>query len=454
MKSWLAYVIVGTVCIYTVFNLAHWRRDGRVIAWDVVSYYGYLPAHFIYGDVTLKNPNSNFQKYRGEHIFWLQGNKDQGQFFKTTMGLSLLYAPFFLIADHYAANSEVEANGFTWPYKFAICMSTLFYLLFGMFFLRKFLIKYFEDKVVGWTLMFIVLSTNLLFYIVLGVGMPHCYIFALLSFLLYLWDQYLDKEKKRHLLLASFIIGLLVLIRPVTLLFVMFLFLWNGKVQFSLKERISLILRHKWLFILGAGIAFSTLIPQLYYWKLATGNWIQYSYSEEGFFFNDPKIIKCLFSFRKGWLIYTPIMAFALIGLIKMLRDRHKYRGLAILVILTVYFYLASTWWVWWYGGGYGLRAMIDIYAILAFPLAYFIQIVSLKTPKIKTAIFSLMILFLSYNCFQIRQVHEGLLHHDAMTFAAYKKIFLKLRPDVTPDQLEPYLDHPDYDEAIKGNRD
>jgi hypothetical protein len=33
------------------------------------------------------------------------------------------------------------------------------------------------------------------------------------------------------------------------------------------------------------------------------------------FYFLDPEIISGLFSYRKGWLIYTPVMAFGLVGM-------------------------------------------------------------------------------------------------------------------------------------------
>ena len=48
------------------------------------------------------------------------------------------------------------------------------------------------------------------------------------------------------------------------------------------------------------------LIPFLL-WKIQTGNWVVYSYGEEGFNFATPHFSEFIFSYLKGWLTYTPI---------------------------------------------------------------------------------------------------------------------------------------------------
>ena len=52
-------VILAIVVSYMVTNFIHhnWTKDGPgergVIHWDVISYYSYLPATFIYGDLSM-----------------------------------------------------------------------------------------------------------------------------------------------------------------------------------------------------------------------------------------------------------------------------------------------------------------------------------------------------------------------------------------------------------------
>ena len=67
--------------------------EGGVIEWDVISYYSYLPATFIYGDVTLGFLDDKDFKYYAK--FWPVELEDGNRLILTSMGLSVLYSPFF-----------------------------------------------------------------------------------------------------------------------------------------------------------------------------------------------------------------------------------------------------------------------------------------------------------------------------------------------------------------------
>ena len=59
--TWVILLLIF-ISTYSIFNLKHWNKEDRIIAYDVVSYYSYLPATFIYDDVTLSNPNEKFNE--------------------------------------------------------------------------------------------------------------------------------------------------------------------------------------------------------------------------------------------------------------------------------------------------------------------------------------------------------------------------------------------------------
>ena len=146
-------------------------------------------------------------------------------------------------------------------------------------------------------------------------------------------------------------------------------------------------------------------------------------------------------------------MAFALIGFGLMFKKKEK-NIIAIFLPVVIYFYVASCWWDWWFGGSFGYRTMIDVMPLLAFGLAYFIQEILIYRKEYKTVILTLMFLILGFNLFQTRQAHEGLIHHDSMTKAAYLKILFKLQKQITREELKPFLKVPDYEGAKKGERD
>jgi len=444
---WVIALLI-LVSSYTIFNLKQWKKEGGIIAWDVISYYGYLPAAFIYGDVSLENPNEKFDEYH--HVFWMEKANNGGNVFKTSMGMSILYAPFFFASHIYTIATANLASGFSLPYKFGLAMSSIFYLLIGLVFLRKLLQKFFSEKVIALTLLFVGLGTNFYYYTVIVVGMPHIYLFSLLAVTSYYTVVWYEKPKFKTSILLGVLTGLMVLVRPTMLIVLLFPLLYNIN---SIKER-GLFFK-KYIFQVMSIFLFACIVwvPQFLYWKAVTGDFLFYSYSEEGFFFTDPQLLNALFSFRKGWLLYTPIMGFALLGFVFMIKKKEKMTW-SLIAPVFIYFYVASCWWDWWFGGSFGYRTMIDVMPLLAVGLAYFIQELLTLKKIMKSSLLTLMFLILGFNLFQTRQAHEGLIHHDSMTKTAYFKILFKLQKQISREDLKPYLKTPDYNAAKSGERD
>src|SRR5205085_146212 len=88
-----------------------------------------------------------------------------------------------------------------------------------------------------------------------------------------------------------------------------------------------------------------------------------------------------LISFRKGWLIYTPVMFLSLYGIFLMRKNKLVNLLPAVALYLIVEIYIYSSWGVWWFGGSYGQRSMIQSYALLIFPFTF--SIVYLLEKKI-----------------------------------------------------------------------
>ena len=65
--------------------------------------------------------------------------------------------------------------------------------------------------------------------------------------------------------------------------------------------------------------------PQMIYWYLKTGYPIlKYKNPGVGLDIFTPHIIKAFFSYRKGWLLYTPVLIFSLVRLYFVFRDNKK----------------------------------------------------------------------------------------------------------------------------------
>lgn len=190
-------------------------------------------------------------------------------------------------------------------------------------------------------------------------------------------------------------------------------------------------------------------LPQMVFWKINAGHWLFYTYGDEGFFFTRPALLKGLFSWRKGWLLYTPMMALSLTGFV-FLKKRIPQAFWPLLVFSLLNIWIITSWWSWWYGGSLGMRPMIDSYSLLALPLAAFVAWLLEKKRNVKISGLTLILLLNYHSVFQTFQYYYGAIHWDSMSRKAYFSSFGHLRPQ--PD-FKDKLDPPDYKAAKKGIR-
>ncbi len=447
LKHPFSYFIIWIILLVQLLILKEteiWKQENRVIYWDVLEYYSYLPATFIYGDVKLGFMNDTTVNWQAK--FWPKQAPNNGRVIKMTMGMSVIYSPFFFATHGIAKIFHLQADGFSIPYRIALIFSCLFYLTIALFLLRKLLLRWFNDGVTTLTIVSIVMGTNLFYYSTIEAAMPHAFNFSLFVFFIYLTVKWYEKQSWRTTILLGLLGGIIALIRPANIIIWLFFLLYDVTKSSGFALRLSFLVKQYVKLLLIAGCFLLILFPQLLYWKTVTGSWLYYSYDNEGFFFNNPQIIRGLFSYRKGWLLYTPIMTFALIG-IPFLCLRAKELFLPVLIFMLINIYIIFSWWTWWYGGSFGQRPMIDCYPLLAFPLA---ATISLFWKKMYPEIISVLILalFVYHNMFQTFQYYYGAIHWDAMSKKAYWSSFGHLKPQTDFYNL---LENPDYDKAIKG---
>ena len=443
-----AMMIILTI---TNFNIKRWE-DKKVIKWDVTSYYAYLPAIFIYNDLSLTFIEGNEKYYKINQMFWPETSTNGAKVIKTTMGMSMLYAPFFALGHVEALLTNQSADGFSIPYQKWIHLSALFYLLFGLYFLNKFLIEKFNTTSSSITISAIILGTNLFYYATTEAAMSHIYSFSLISAFIYFFDSWYYKANIKKSVIIGLLLGLIVLIRPINLLIVLFALTYNVTSVNSLKNNFKLFFNdYLKLSIVLILISIVINIPQLVYWKVMTGNWLFNSYVGETFYFAKPHIKDLLFSFRKGWLLYTPIMSFSIVGFIFLYKN---YRGLFWSSISTfiVFTYVISSWWCWWYGGSFGLRAMIDLYPLLSIPLASLtFHIFRTKRSFIQFIYSGSLIVLIALNLFETKQYKKGIIHWDSMTKEAYLNSFGKLKVE---QDFKLLFSTPDYKSAKAGKKE
>ena len=155
--------------------------------------------------------------------------------------------------------------------------------------------------------------------------MPHAYLFALYALILYLTDNFYRADRRRELYAAAIGIlsGLAVITRPTEIICVLIPLLWGVKGMDSLKERFVFFLNNRRFAVIYILAAFIAAFPQLLYWKIYAGHWLFFSYHGEDKTFNfiKPHLFNVLISYRKGWLMYTPVMILSLLGFYQLYRS-------------------------------------------------------------------------------------------------------------------------------------
>jgi len=443
-----AILIILTI---TNFNIKRWESK-KVINWDVTSYYAYLPAIFIHNDLSLGFIEGREQYYSNNQMFWPETSPNGAKIIKTTMGMSILYAPFFAIGHLEAILTNQSTDGFSIPYHKWIHLSALFYLAFGLYFLNKFLIKKFNATSSSVTILAIIFGTNLFYYATTEASMSHVYNFSLISSFIYFFDDWHHKATLKKSIVIGILLGLIILIRPINMLIVLFSLTYNVTSLKSLRNNFKLFFNdYLKLSIIILLVSVAINIPQLVYWKMYTGDWLFNSYVGETFYFAKPHIKDLLFSFRKGWLLYTPIMGLSILGFIVLYKKSTRIFWSSISTFI-VFTYVVSSWWCWWYGGSFGLRAMVDIYPILAIPLAALtFHIFNSKKALIHYIYSGILFIFISLNLFETLQYRHTIIHWDSMTKEAYFNCFGKLQVD---EDFKTLLRAPDSKSARAGEKE
>ncbi len=441
-SRWMMTIIL-LICVLYGQNLNTWGKN-KIIQNDVISYYAYLPAALIFNDLGFKFTKDLPADFEG--TIWLQTAPNGKPILKMTMGLAIVWVPFFLLAHAAAHLSGISALGYSWPYSLSIFIAALFYMMAGLIFLRKMLLRHFSDAVTAVTLLLIVLATNLMYYVISEPGMSHVYNFGLIAAFLYYSLKWTEHPGIKHILVLGFLAGLIVLIRPVNIIVLLFPALIGVDSLEGLKDRIV----NNWkLILMAGGAALLVILPQMLYWKAQSGQFVFNTYMIQGesFYFLKSELWNGLFSYRKGWLLYTPVMILALTGIFWM-RKSMPHLFLPVIIFILVNIYIVFSWWCWWYGGSFGSRPMIDMYGIMAIPLAVFIEKAWRGRTWIKGSIIVLLLFMVMLNQFQMKQYRTSLLHWDSMTKEAYWGIFGKTK---WPEGYDSMIKTPDYDKALRG---
>lgn len=421
------------------------------ISWDVFGYYLYLPASFIHHDTGIHNfawLQQVLDTYQPTIDFYQAYKGPTGDYvMKYPIGLAILFSPFFFLAHLLAPSLGYPADGFSLPYQVGIAFGAVVYTVTGLWFFRKVMLRFFSDGIVAFIMAVIVLGTNYYHLTAFDNTMPHNFLFTIFAITIWLTIRWHEKPARSTAISLGLLAGLAMLVRPTAGIIVLIPLLWNVWGKESLHAKLRLI-NYNFSQVLLMVLAMMFVGSfQLIYWKLHAGSWLYYSYEKgESLRWIAPYIRLVLFSYKKGWLLYTPVMAFAIIGFIPLFKN---YRNifLSLFLYFMLHLIIVSSWPTWWYGGSFGQRTMMEAYVILAFPLGAFAAWALRARKGVRFVSFGIIILLVLFSLFQTWQYTHYVLSPSQMTKGYYWATFGKtkvaprdlrlLEPSNNPDERE-----------------
>lgn len=408
------------------------NRPSFLFGWDSFGYHLYLPAAFIHHDPLVHDISwveAAQKTYDASGtLYQLSTLPDGTRLPKYSMGLAVLWSPWFMAGHAFAKLIGYPADGYSAPYQLAVQAGMLLYLLCGLLALRKVLRAFFTEGITSITLCSLFLATNLLDQVIAGPAMPHLPLFCLYAFILLFTLEWSRDRRPARAVGLAISMGLAILVRPSEAACLLIPLLWGAEGEHRNPLARWWLHRKQWALI--AVILLLVGLPQFLYWHAATGQWSVDTYNNagEGFDLLGPHTRRFLFSFRKGWYLYTPLMLVATGGIL-LLRQRIRPAFVPVLCFFLVNLYLLSSWTCWWYADSFGSRAMTGSYAVMALPLATAIdRIGQMRWPyRHVTQVFIVGIAVL--NLFQYWQFRHGLIHSSRMTRAAYFAVLGRTDP-------------------------
>lgn len=397
-----------------------WRTGAGGLGWtelirsDAKGYYGHLTALFLRNDL-------GREPFAPEYVQYTP----TGTLNKYFCGTAVLMAPWFAIGHGLALlDPTAPRDGYSEYEMKALCVGAWIYLLIGLLALRSVLRGLgVRDGIIAWLLLVLVLGTPLLQYTALQPGWSHIYSFTCIALFLLAVQRFAQRRGDRWAVVAALLAGLIVLVRPVNGLVLLAVPIVVGGDVLPMLAR---LFERWWVWVsaLLAGAAVVALQPLV--WHAQTGNWIEWGYRNEGFYWDRPLVGEVLFGVRRGLFVWTPALLVALVA-VPLLWRRDRVRSGAAAIYWAANTYVIACWWIWYYGSGFGSRVYIDHYPVLLVPLALVLQ---RATPAAWRWVRVFFVLCIGLHLAQYIQYRTGVLHHEDMDLEKYTRAFLRFGPE------------------------
>jgi len=372
------------IFVFTLPLVNPWVRG------DGVGYYAYARAPLIEHDLDFTHDyqfaNESFREARCDEngrpkpeYRTSTGHLDN----RFTVGPAMLWSPFLLVA-HTAVlvartlSSHILANGFSWPYRYAMAFATGLYGFLGLFLSFRLAGKYvgplwsFVATIAIWW------GSSLPVYMYFNPSWSHAHSTFVVALFLWYWDATRDYRALAQWLVLGVIVGLMLDVYYANLMIVSVLVV-EAAAQYLEISRSGRPVASSFLTLFTRHLLFSCVVLVVMLPTFLT-RWIVYGgpfktgyLSIRDFLWKSPVFLNVLFSSNHGLLSWTPVAALAILGLL-FFAIRLPRIGVPYLSAL-VAFYLFISYYPDWAGiSSYGNRFFISVTPLFILGLAYLLE--------------------------------------------------------------------------------
>ena len=388
--------ILLVICLLTLPLLNPWVRG------DGVSYYAYARAPLIEHNLDFTHDyQSANESFRERHI---GENGQPKEEFRTrtghldnhcTVGPAMLWSPFLLVAHGGVLlarvwGSKVAADGFSAPYRYAMAFGTGLYGFLALLLSFRLACKYvgplrsFLATIAVWW------ASSIPVYIYFNPSWSHAHSAFAVALFLWYWDATREHRGLAQWLLLGVIVGLMLDVYYANLMVVIVLaveavgqyahILSSGRSAYpSFMERLT-------CHLLFGLVVCVVMIPTFVSRSIVYGGPFETGYpSLHDFLWRSPAFFGVLFSSNHGLLSWTPLLGFAILGLL-FFTFRLPKVGVPFFTALVAFYLLISIYPDWAGISSYGNRFFVSLTPLFILGLAYFLERMATHFPQSRTA--------------------------------------------------------------------
>jgi hypothetical protein len=348
------------IVLISLFVLSLPAVTTRIYSSDEIQYYAYLRSLWFDHDLSFENEYQYFYdrgiaRSDGFHETFLELRTDTGRRINFgTIGCAILWSPFYAVGDLAARVSGAPRDGFSKPYVAAVAYGSAVYGFLALVLAIRCAARLGYNGFVG--ALAVWFGTPLLFYMYLAPPFSHaCSAFAVALFT-WVWLRVRGEWPARGLVALAAAGALMIAVREQDVFFGV-----AAAVDYAVC--VARGARRDVRGLLAAIACFLVVYaPQLAAYKIVNGHFGPHASVSNKMHWWSPHAWQVMFDAQHGYIVWTPLALFAILGLVALPSRRDR---MILLLMIALQVYIGGSVESWTVAGGFGQRRLVAVTAVL-----------------------------------------------------------------------------------------